>query len=319
MKRINNFLLVLILVIYGSVFTFVTSAQSVSTNKTSSTDLASTKAKTNSSLNLTLPLREGSLRFLVIGDTGRGNKEQNELAQVMFNYRKAFPYEFVILTGDNIYYQEKAEDLKTKFENVYRPILNEGVKFYASLGNHDESNQRFYEHFNMNGEEYYQLKKDDVTFYALNSTYMDKRQTEWLDSKLAKDTSKWKIAFFHHPPYSSGKRHGSDEKVREIVEPMFIKYGVKVVFTGHEHFYERIKPQKGIYYFVTGAGGEVRKGNIKKKSPLTEAGFDTDLSFMLVEIWKDEMHFQVISRAGTTVDSGIISLGNKAKAAQSAN
>lgn len=319
MKRINNFLLVLILVIYGSVLTFITSAQSVSTNKTDSTNLALTKAKTNSSLNLTLPLREGSLRFLAIGDTGRGNKEQNELAQVMFNYRKAFPYEFVILTGDNIYYQEKAEDLKTKFENVYRPILNEDVKFYASLGNHDESNQRFYEHFNMNGQEYYRIKKGDVAFYALNSTYMDKRQIEWLDSELAKDTSKWKIAFFHHPPYSSGKRHGSDEKIREIVEPMFIKYGVKVVFTGHEHFYERIKPQKGVYYFVTGAGGEVRKGNIKKKSPLTEAGFDTDLSFMLVEVWENEMHFQVISRAGTTVDSGMISLGNKAKAAQSAN
>lgn len=319
MKRINNFLLVLILVIYGSVFTFVTSAQSVSTNKTDSTNLALTKAKTNSSLNLTLPLREGSVRFLAIGDTGRGNKEQNELAQVMFNYRKAFPYEFVILTGDNIYYQEKAEDLKTKFENVYRPILIEGVKFYASLGNHDESNQRFYEHFNMNGQEYYRIKKGDVAFYALNSTYMDKRQIEWLENELAKDTSKWKIAFFHHPPYSSGKRHGSDEKIREIVEPMFIKYGVKVVFTGHEHFYERIKPQKGIYYFVTGAGGEVRKGNIKKKSPLTEAGFDTDLSFMLVEVWEDEMHFQVISRAGTTVDSGMISLGNKVKAAQSAN
>ncbi|HLM02370.1 MAG TPA: metallophosphoesterase [Pyrinomonadaceae bacterium] len=302
MKRIYNILLILTLALYGSAFTAAVFAQAPALAPSSSP----TTQKPNSSLPLTLPLREGSVRFLAVGDTGRGNREQNELAQVMFNYRQAFPYEFVILTGDNIYYQEKAEDLKTKFENVYKPILNSGVKFYASLGNHDESNQRFYEHFNMNGQEYYRIEKGGVSFYALNSTYMDKRQIEWMEAELAKDTAKWKIAFFHHPPYSSGKRHGSAEDIRAIVEPIFLKHGVDVVFTGHEHFYERVKPQKGIYYFVTGAGGEVRKNNIKKKSELTEKGFDTDLSFMLVEISKDEMHFQVISRAGATVDSGVI-------------
>jgi 3',5'-cyclic AMP phosphodiesterase CpdA len=139
---------------------------------------------------------------------------------------------------------------------------------------------------------------------------MDKRQLDWIEAQLAKDTAKWKIAFFHHPPYSSGKRHGSEDDIRKVLEPLFIKYGVDVVFTGHEHFYERIKPQNGIYYFVTGAGGEVRKNNIKKNSPLTDKGFDTDLSFMLVEITNDEMHFQVITRTSQTIDSGIIKLSN---------
>jgi hypothetical protein len=200
--------------------------------------------------------------------------------------------------------------MKTKFENVYRPLLDAGVKFYASLGNHDESNQRFYEHFNMNGEEFFKFKKGNISFYSLNTTYLDKRQIEWMQDQFGKDKSEWQIAFFHHPPYSSGKRHGSDEEVREIVEPLFLSSGIDVVFNGHEHFYERIKPQKGIYYFITGAGGEVRKNNIKKKSPLTEKGFDTDLSFMLVEIADNEMHFQVISRAGLTVDSGVIKRRN---------
>jgi 3',5'-cyclic AMP phosphodiesterase CpdA len=251
-------------------------------------------------------MREGSVRFLAIGDTGRGSREQYELGRVMMDYQKAFPYEFVIMTGDNIYGKERAEDMKKKFEDVYRPILGAGVKFYASLGNHDESNQRFYELFNMNGEEYYRFKKGNVAFYALNSNYMDKRQIGWMENQFAKDTTKWKIAFFHHPPYSSGGRHGSSEDIRAIVEPIFIRHGVDVVFTGHEHFYERIKPQKGIYYFITGAGGKIRRGDVKDRSPLTEKAFDTDLSFMLVEIFDDEMHFQVISRTGKTVDSGVI-------------
>jgi len=204
-----------------------------------------------------------------------------------------------------LYGSEKAADYKNKFENVYRPLLDQKVKFYAALGNHDESNQRFYEFFNMEGQEYYRFKKGNVSFYALNSNYMDKKQVEWLEDKLKTDTSEWKIAYFHHPPYSSGGKHGSDTKLRAIVEPLFLKHGVNVVFTGHEHFYERIKPQNGIYYFISGSGGKLRKGDVKKGSPLTEKAYDRDMSFMLVEINGSQMHFQVISRTGETVDAGV--------------
>jgi 3',5'-cyclic AMP phosphodiesterase CpdA len=257
-----------------------------------------------------LPMREGSVRIAVFGDTGRGSKEQYELGRVMNTYRQVFPYDMVIMTGDNIYGPDSAADMKKKFEDVYRPLIDQGVKFYATLGNHDTSNQRFYVLFNMKGEEYYRFEKGNVAFYSLNSNYMDKRQLDWITSKLAGDTNKWKIAFFHHPPYSSGGRHGSDEKIREALHPLFIRHGVDVVFTGHDHFYERIKPQDGISYFVAGAGGKIRSGDVKKNSPLTAKGFDRDLSFMLVEIWKDELHFQVISRAGDTVDSGMIKRRN---------
>ncbi|HEX8290677.1 MAG TPA: metallophosphoesterase, partial [Pyrinomonadaceae bacterium] len=208
--------------------------------------------------------------------------------------------------GDNLYQGESAQDYKTKFEDVYKPLLDGGVKFYATLGNHDESNQRFYEHFNMNGEEYYNFKKGSVSFYALNSNYMDKKQLAWLEEKLKADASDWKVAFFHHPPYSSGGKHGSATSLRQIVEPIFLKHGVNLVLAGHEHFYERVKPQKGIYYFISGAGGKLRKGDVKKGSPLTEKAYDADMSFMLVEMTRDAMHFQVISRTGETVDSGVL-------------
>ncbi len=266
-------------------------------------------------LPLTLPNKDGSVRFLAVGDTGTGTEKQHQLAAMMNRYRQIFPYEFAIMMGDNMYGSEKAADFKNKFENVYKRLLDDKVKFYATLGNHDESNQRFYEHFNMNGEEYHRFKKGNVAFYCLNSNYMDKKQLEWLEGQLAKDDSQWKVAFFHHPPYSSGGKHGSDTGLREVVEPLFVKYGVNVVFAGHEHFYERVKPQKGIYYFISGAGGKLRPGDVKKGSPLTEKAYDKDMSFMLVEVNKDRMHFQVISRTGETVDSGTIVHQKKAAAA----
>ena len=272
-------------------------------NNSSRTNGAS---RTSSSPSLTLPNKEGNVRFVVIGDTGTGTNQQRELAQVLLRYRQAFPFNFVLMMGDNMYGSEKAVDYKQKFENVYRPLLDQKVKFYAALGNHDDSNQRFYEFFNMEGQEYYQFKKGNISFYSLNSNYMDKKQVDWLNEKLATDTATWKIAFFHHPPYSSGGKHGSDTKLRQVVEPIFVKHGVNVVFAGHEHFYERIKPQQGIYYFISGSGGKLRKGDVKKGSPLTAKAYDVDMSFMLIEIDENEMHFQVVSRTGATVDSGVV-------------
>ena len=267
---------------------------------------AKAAAATGAPIKVSLPLKDGSVRFVIIGDTGTGSDKQQQLADVLLRSRQAFPFEFVLMMGDNLYGGEKAADYKNKFEDVYRPLLDQKVKFYATLGNHDEPAQRFYEQFNMNGKEYYRFSKGNVAFYALNSNYMDKKQVEWLESELAKDTSEWKICFFHHPPYSSGGKHGSDTQLREVVEPIFLKYGVNVVLAGNEHFYEGIKPQKGIYYFISGAGGKLRSGDVKDRSPLTAKAFDRDMSFMLVEIVKNAMHFQVISRTGETVDAGVL-------------
>src|ERR1044072_6494286 len=99
---------------------------------------------------------------------------------------------------------------------------------------------------------------------------MKKQQIEWKKENLAADPFEGKVAYFHHPPYSSGAAHGSDTKLRVIIEPIFLMHGVDVVFAGHEHFYERIKPQKGIYYFLSGSGGKLRKGDVKKGSALTD-------------------------------------------------
>lgn len=301
MKRIHAHLLILVLFILS--FSVAASAQVQSTNGDRSANSISTAA---ASLKISLPRKEGSVRFVIIGDTGTGGKAQHQLADVLFRAHEAFPFEFVLLLGDNLYGGESAKDYKRKFEDVYRPLLDKKVKFYATLGNHDEPAQRFYEHFNMNGKEYYRFTKGSVTFYALNSNYMDPKQVKWLEDELAKDTSKWKITFHHHPPYSSGGKHGSDTSLRKVIEPIFLRYGVNMVLAGHDHFYERIKPQKGIYYFVSGAGAKLREGDVRSNSPLTEKFFDRDMSFMLAEIVDDQFYFQVLSRTGETVDAGVL-------------
>ena len=259
-----------------------------------------------------LPNKPDSVKFIVLGDTGTGDRAQYEVAEQAARSQAGFPYTFGILLGDNLYGGEGPSDFVKKFERPYKPLLDAGVKFYASLGNHDDDGQRMYKHFNMKGERYYTFKpKDGVRFFALDSNYMSADQLKWLDKELGDSGSEWKIVFFHHPLYSSGKRHGPDDELRKALEPVLVKHGVSVAFTGHEHFYERIKPQKGIHHFIVGSAGKLRKSNIRAQEQ-TARGFDQDLAFLLVEIDGDTMSFQTLSRRGETVDFGTIEKFGKA-------
>ena len=134
---------------------------------------------------------------------------------------------------------------------------------------------------------------------------MQAEQIQWLQKELPASDSDWKIAFFHHPLYSSGEKHGADLELRKQLEPLFLEHGVDLVLTGHEHFYERLKPQQGIHYIITGSAAKLRKGNIGS-SELTAKGFDQGYTFMLMEIVGDELYFQTLNEAGKTIDSGVI-------------
>jgi hypothetical protein len=255
-------------------------------------------------IELSLPLKEGSVRFAVIGDSGTGAEPQLQVARQMAAGRQKFPFTFAIMLGDNIYGGKSAADFKRKFEAPYGDLMTQGVKFYASLGNHDSSDEILYKPFNMGGKRYYSFVMGNAEFFALDSNYMDPTQLDWLRVQLRQSKAAWKICFFHHPLYSDGKFHGPDLDLRNRLEPVLIENGVSVVFSGHDHVYERIKPQKGIRYFVEGNSGELRPHDLKQ-SDQTEKGFDTDQAFMLVEIAGEELHFQALSRAGDTVDSGM--------------
>jgi predicted phosphodiesterase len=254
---------------------------------------------------ITLPTLKDSLKFAIIGDSGSGSSRQYETARQLVAAHEQFPFSFALMLGDNIYGGETPRDLQRKFEVPYAPLLDADVSFYASLGNHDDPRvQLKYKPFHMDGKRYYTFKKGHAQFFVLDSTYVGQEQVKWLEDELLKSEAQWKIAYMHHPIYSSGRKHGSDLPLRAALEPLLIGQGVDVVLAGHEHFYERIKPQHGVQYFTAGSAGKLREGNIATHSLLTAAGFDSDLSFMLMEIAGDELSYQVISRLGKTVDHG---------------
>jgi DNA repair exonuclease SbcCD nuclease subunit len=243
----------------------------------------------------------------VIGDMGNASRRQLETARQMWAQHQRFPFEFVLTVGDNIYGDEAPSDMLRKFVQPYQPIIEAKIPFYASLGNHDERSQVNYPLFNMNGRAYYTFTRGSAQFFALDSTRLTQEQLRWFEDEITRSTAPWRIAYFHHPIYSSGLRHGPLLVLRAALEPILSTFGVRVVFTGHEHFYERLHPRYGVYPFITGSGGQLRRGGIRDGSEFMAAGYDQDNVFMLVEIACDTLRFEAITRTGAIVDSGVIS------------
>jgi predicted phosphodiesterase len=264
---------------------------------------------------LRLPAAVGSVKFAVIGDSGTGERPQFEVAAQMLRLHETFPFDRVIMLGDNIYGGQTAQDLDQKFAQPYKSLIAAGVIFYAALGNHDSQDNRHYALFHMGDERYYTFATKNVRFFVLDTDQLDPKQLVWLEGALNASRETWKICYFHHPLYSDGGTHGSDVNLRVVLEPMFVAHGVSVVFAGHDHLYERLTPQKGITYFVSGAAGQLRKGDLHR-SAMTAAGFDQDCSFMLVEVLGTDLWFAAISRTGQVVDSGTLHVAAARRTAQ---
>ena len=257
-----------------------------------------------SALDFTLPNRTASVKFAVIGDFGSGDPSEYQVAAQMSALRSRFPFDLVITTGDNIIGGHDPADFAAKFEHPFQPLLQAGVRFYATLGNHDKASNRTYPLWNMQGQRYYTFAVGNVRFFALDSNRPDRAELAWIDQALQRANDDWKICFFHHPLYSDGVKHGPALELRVLLEPIFIRHGVDVVFSGHDHVYERFIPQQGISYFVTGAGGQdVRT---LRRSAATAAAFDQEQTFTAVEVSGADLFFETVSRSGITVDAGAI-------------
>ena len=287
-------------------------------------------------------------RFAVIGDSGTGDAYQHRIAEQMLAWHERLPFSLVLMLGDNIYGGFAGtggghrKDFEVKFDRPYAGLLNRGVVFRATLGNHDMRNDSGrdliadFDRFHIGGPlGYYSFTAGEwqtetgetaplVEFFVLNTVRLEKKQGDpeqlaWLEQALAAGRARWRFVYGHHPLYSTGERHGSNVEVRRHVEPVLLGGGGKpradVVLAGHDHIYERLAPQRGIAYFVCGSSGKLRRGNARPSSALVAAVEDQLRSFMLWEATPEELRFRAINERGAAYDCGTLRRTGEVEAA----
>ncbi len=254
-----------------------------------------------------LPTTPPILRFISIADTGTGAEGQYAVAEAMAQYHGQNSFNVAILAGDNIYNNGEFEKINAVFERPYQPLLQQGVKFYACLGNHDIRTangdlQVKYPGFNMAGR-YYTFRRESVQFFALdtNDNADWKNQLVWLEKELSQSTAPWKVVFGHHQVYSSGV-YGLNQPFIQTLTPMFHKYGVQLYINGHEHSYERTRSINGTTYLICGAGAGTRPVG---RSEWTEYAASR-LSFATFDVYEDRMFVSAIGTDKRVFDRGVI-------------
>lgn len=280
------------------------------------------------------PVRfDGELHFGVMGDSGSGDQAQFDVAASMERWRKQNPWSLVLALGDNVYENGETEYFDSKWVDVYRPMLDDGVRIHSTLGNHDVRNADGREQVGeeafgfLDNRDQYEISAgptlDDgsqlARFICLNSNRwieaaeaggaeIGRLQDELREQLRRIDDYRWNIVFFHHPIHCEIKKifgiprgHGSSDALQETLEPMLVEHGVDLVLTGHDHFYQKIKPIGGVHHVVSGAAGKLRSGADKKDDKVVKS--IEELHFLDVSLSAQKLTYQAIDTAGRRIDS----------------
>jgi hypothetical protein len=221
----------------------------------------------------------GPFNFVVFGDSGQASPQQLELVSRIANERPAF----VLHTGDIAYMQGTFEQFDANYFRYYGPVMN-SVPFFPTPGNHDYMTDGAAAYVALHSVpqqtvpagdrgRYYSFDWGNAHFVSLDSnTSLEQAiagtgsMLEWLENDLRSTQQFWRIVFFHHPPYAAGPNQSDvlSTLARERIVPILEKYGVQVVFNGHEHAYHRSRlirdnavttPGEGTVYITSGGGG----------------------------------------------------------------
>ena len=257
----------------------------------------------------TAPESGVAFTFAVIGDTGNGGKHQMAVAGLLERVKP----DLILHTGDVVYPSGEDKHYDKRFFAPYRSVIG-SVPLFPVLGNHDvqeEDGAAFLKNFhpprnNPRGTaRYYSFDWSDAHFVALDSELYHEdtggdagEQRLWLEEDLSATRKPWRFAFLHRPLYSSS-RHGGDQKIRADLAPLLSRHGVHLVFSGHDHVYERTLPMDGVTYLVTGGGGK-RLYKARNKGWTAASASAHHATF--VRVTRESLNLEAVKPDGTILD-----------------
>ena len=260
---------------------------------------------------------DSAFSFGVIGDTQKNPKMTAKIAKLIWERRP----NFVIHVGDVV---DNGPDKKEWVNELFGPCqeLFSRAAVFPTIGNHEKNHANYYKYFSLPTPEYfYKYRYGNAEFFVVDSNKSLKPESEqfkWLDQELGKSTAKWKIAYHHHPAWSSDDDDYGDTKkniyrmgdlnVRNLVS-LYEKHNVDICFNGHIHAYERTWPLRsgkvstkdGVIYITSGGGG----GSLEGFSPLPnwfKAQLRVDFHFCYVNVQSGHLELKAFDQNGNLFD-----------------
>ena len=248
------------------------------------------------------------VRVLAFGDFGTGSPEQMTTARAMAGYHRDHPFDFGLTLGDNFYPRGLSNPMDPRWsrewETPYGPL---GVRFYATLGNHDylgraspagEIQRSQHSRSWCLPRHFYTYTAGPVQFFAIDTDPIERQasgvqaQLDWLRTALESSEAPWKVVYGHHPVYTNGE-HGNEDgrmgyipQLREKLLPILREEKDDVYLAGHDHDLEALKPEGGVSFFVSGGGGREES---KVETDRCQAWAKSDFGFTVLEATDEEM------------------------------
>ncbi|MCA9405534.1 MAG: metallophosphoesterase [Candidatus Omnitrophica bacterium] len=256
----------------------------------------------------------GDVRFAVIGDFGENGKYEKYVAELT----KSWHPDLIITVGDNNYGRGSVKTIDRNIGKYYQQYIfpykgryGKGAdknRFFPTLGNHDlltENAKAYFDYFSLPGNErYYDFTWGPIHFFTINSFDQEKdgieigsKQAAWLEDKLSHSDKKWKIVYFHNPPYTSGKKHPSNEGLQWPYK----EWGATAVISGHNHLYERII-KDGFPYFTNGLGGSSIYSFREKPLSTSAARYNKQHGIMIVDVNEQCAEFKFVNIRDEIID-----------------
>lgn len=257
------------------------------------------------------------LRFVVGGDCRTNSTQRDIISRAM----REFNPSFVLLSGDLVASgsnQTQWDDFFGSVDLLWVGNNNLSIPVVPCLGNHEQNATNYFEQFALPGnEQWYSLDWGKLVHIVVLNSEADPagEQLVWLENDLSShENFTWKFVMFHRPPFSSSS-HGSWLEGRQNWCPVFDKYHVAAVFSGHDHDYERSKPvnytasdfspqpsySDGTMYVVSGGWGAPLHSS--ESSWWTAFSLST-YHFVLVDVYANgTLDLQAKDASGMTFDS----------------
>jgi 3',5'-cyclic AMP phosphodiesterase CpdA len=239
------------------------------------------------------------VHLAVAGDTGDSGSQLDAMSAAMAGVDDVQEFDALLLLGDNVYPSGDPDRLPATVFEPFAGVLDGTTELLAILGNHDAPNgDAQMAALGMPGRYWATTVGDDVLIVGLDSTAMDDPdQLAFLEETLSSTTATWKIVALHHPPYSAGYQ-GSNMTARDTFSPIFQRYGVQLVLSGHDHDYQRSVPIDGVTYVVSGAGSGTRR---TAERSFTAVSYSF-LHFLDIGITGDRLLLRAVDRDGRVAD-----------------